>query len=84
MVMKFVEVERLPENSGRAEYKNNKRMLNEFMDMNVKFAKLEFDSSEYISARCAYDNLHRSIRNYGFPILIHERKGEIYFERRDI
>jgi hypothetical protein len=84
MVMKFVKVEGLPEKPERARYKNNKRLLDEFMDLNVKFAKLEFDKSEYMSARCAYNNMHRSIKVYGYPISIHERNGEVYFERRDI
>lgn len=84
--MKFVEVERIPKRfeNGRAEQKNYKHVFDEFMSMNVKFAKVEFSSREYISARCAYDAMHPAIKKYGLPISIHERNGEIYFERRDI
>lgn len=84
--MKFVEIESIPEKGKhrRARCKNLKHLFDEFMNMNVKFAKFEFNDSEYISARSAYDILGPTAKRLGLPISIHERHGELYFERRDI
>lgn len=80
--MKFVVVERLPEKScgkKRLEY-----ILEEFMNMNVKFAKFEFNENEYKHANSAYGNLRRAAVKLGLPITVRIRNNEVYFERRDL
>jgi hypothetical protein len=81
MVMKFVEVERLP--GVKARKKKLRHIFEEFINMNVEIAKFEFDETEYKNARSAYGNLHKHAREHGVPVSVHIRNNEIYFKRRD-
>lgn len=80
--MKFTVVERLPEK--RCGKKRLKHIFDEFVNMNVQFAKFEFNENEYKHAQSAYGNLHRAAIKYGYPVKVHIRNNEIYFERRDL
>lgn len=80
--MKFTVVEKVP--NIRKAKKKLRNILDEFMNMNVKAVKFEFDENEYKNAKSCYGNLHKAARNYGYPVNVCKRNGEIYFERRDI
>ena len=79
--MRFTVVEKVP---GKAIKKNLRHIFDEFVNMDVKFAKFEFNENEYKHANSAYNNLTRAARKYGYPVNVHVRENEVYFERRDI
>lgn len=59
-------------------------IFNEFISMNVKLAKVEFEENEYKSVKVADSVLRVAAKRYGVPIKVRMRNDEIYFERRDI
>ena len=79
--MKFTVVEKIPERKAK---KKLAYILDEFMNMNVKFAKFEFNENEYKTASSANGALRKSAARFGYPIKVQLINGEIYFERRDI
>lgn len=82
--MKFVEVERLPRNVRGGRKSRLKNILDEFMGMNVKFARYEFDEDAYEKVVYGYKSLYNAAKHYGYPVTVHISNNEIYFERRDI
>lgn len=79
--MKFTVVKEIPE---RTKKKKLLHILDEFMNMNVKYAKFEFNENEYKTASSANGNLRKAANNYGYPITVRMVDGVVYFERRDI
>lgn len=63
---------------------NLKAELTEFMNMNVKVAKVTITDHDYKNAKSAYENLHKAAKKYGFPIDVTKRKDDIYIIRKDI
>ena len=80
--MNFVVVERMPER--RRPKKSLKNRFDEFMNMNVKLAKVDLTENDYKSVKVGYGVLHTAAKHYGYPIEVHLRDGKLYFERRDI
>lgn len=80
--MKFVEVERLPET--RRQYKSLKNMFDEFLNMNVKMAKVDLTEHDYKNISIGYRVLYNSVKRWDVPIKVCMRNGEVYFVRRDI
>ena len=64
--------------------KKRKDILDDFIAMNVKFARLNFADYEYKNTRSAYESLCQGVRTYGHPIKIYKHGTEIYFVRKDI
>lgn len=87
--MTFVPVEKLPAKgrrnvNGQCEWKPLKSYLDEFMKMNVKYAKVEFENGEYSNWRAAYESLRHSIERAVLPIDVKMRVYGVYLIRRDL
>lgn len=80
--MNFVEVERLPEK--RRPKKSLKNLFNEFMNMNIKLAKVDLNERDYKSVAVAYSVLRNAAKKHDYPIKVYLRDGNVYFMRRDI
>jgi hypothetical protein len=59
------------------------KLLCEFLESDVKYARFEFDKSEYSTPTAAYQSVKKSVNHYGYPIKVIWRKSVIYFERVD-
>lgn len=79
--MKFVEVKELP---GRRKYNPLDVYFKDFMAMNIKIAKVDFEGNGYKSMKTAQSTLYNSAKKRGYPITIVVRNNEIYFIRRDM
>ena len=79
--MKFTAVKELP---STRKYNPLDVYFKEFMAMNVKIAKVDFEDREYTSLKTAQSTLYNSARNRGYPITVAVRNNEIYFVRRDM
>ena len=80
--MKFVKVKEVPEKA-----RGHKSLLtkwDEFMAMNVKVVKVDFDEDDYKNADIARSTMAMSIKRSGHPITITKRGDEIYLIRRDM
>ena len=80
-VMKFVKVDSVPM------LKSNHRLkdyFDEFMNSNVRVARVELSENEYSNDNSACSTMRASVKRFGLPIDICKRKDEIYLIRRDI
>lgn len=83
--MNIVVVDDLPKKTTQKHRTNNiSGYLEEFVNMNVKFAKLEFHAGEYSRIESARQSIHQSVRTHGFPIKVCVRNRELYLVRKDI
>lgn len=83
--MRLIAVEKLPENNDTwNEKKNMKAFLEEFINMNVKYALIDFNTSDYNNFDCARAALASAIRRHVSPIKLHTRGDQLYFERTDM
>ena len=81
-MLKFVKVEEVPEVTRRYHNRLQTR-LNEFMESNVKTAKVE-DNGHYKNSHTCAEAMRVAIGRGGFPIKVVQRKDEVYLVRRDI
>lgn len=81
--MRFTPINEMPEQIPKCYKKNNGEHLHEFMNMNVKRAKMEFNDMDYAHSYSAYAATRTSIKYYGLPITAHFINGEIYLVRTD-
>lgn len=81
--MKFIKVDQVP-GIDKKNYNKLKNDWQEFMDMNVKIAKVDLTQYNYKSVLVASQVMSKSIKRFGFPIDITKRKDEIYLVRRDM
>ena len=81
--MTFTPVEKLPEKQKNT-YKKNTDMLNEFMKMNVKYARVEYSKTDYCSESSVVGSLSKSIRTNMYPIRLKTINGELYLIRKDL
>ena len=81
--MTIVPVENLPEKRPR-DYKRIAHIFQEFMKMNVKYARVDFNELEYASVQSAYTNLRRAATDQNRPLYVTIINGEIYFVRMDM
>lgn len=82
--MKFIPVEDISnKNRGYRYYRSVTKRLEEFLSMDVKLARIEFDPGEYCSSVSAYSPIQRCIKNNRYPINMFMFEGDIYLQRRD-
>ena len=81
--MRFVEVNELPEHI-RSTKSNFKHRLDEFMAMNIKVARVEFDSSEYNSRESCRGAFVSACKRYSYPIRAVGINGDVYLIRKDL
>ena len=68
----------------KCEKKNLKHVFMEFINMNVKVAKVNFSKFDYKNIDSAYNNLHKGAKKHHFPIRVTRMGDSIYFVRKDI
>lgn len=73
--MKFVEVKKVP--AERNMYKNQ-RILEEFLNMNVKCVEVQFDASEWKGPRSCCASLYNSVKRFGYPIRVSLGEEHVY------
>lgn len=83
--MKFVKVDKLPESNRRytSAYKVEAR-IQEFMNMNIKIARVDYNESDYKSIKTAYTGFKNACKRYVAPIDVKVVNKELYLIRRDI
>ena len=79
--MKFVEVKELPR---RTVKKHVIGYITEFMNMNVKIVKVEFNDREYKTVGSAQSSFYKCITNLGFPVKAKIIDHELYLIRKDM
>ena len=67
----------------KRKYHKLEGLLNEFMNMNTKIVKVEFED-EYKSAKTCRDTFAISAKRYCLPIYAQMNNGEVYLIRRDM
>ena len=84
--MKFVEVKELPpkKTNANSTIHSVKTLLEEFMNMNIKFARVEYLPDEYSYVESLKQSFTICIRRFALPINVHYRMGNIYLSRRDL
>lgn len=82
--MRFTPVDEIPQQGPKRFKKNNGDHLYEFMNMNVKRAKMEINDLDYAHPYSAYASTRTSIKYYGLPIDVHFINGETYLVRTDM
>jgi hypothetical protein len=85
--MKFIPVEKLPEKNpqfNRSEWKSMRKVLGDFIKMNVKYARVEVDYDDYSSESSARGALRVGARHHKFPVDVVGRNSEIYLIRTDM
>ena len=82
--MNFVPVESLPDNVEYADHKPIKKYLDEFMAMNVKYARVDFATDEYSDTRSGNTVIRRAAKYHAFPITVKMIGGDTYLIRNDI
>lgn len=82
--MEFVEVKELPKKGPRCEYKSMAPKLYEFLEMNVKCAKMVFDPYEYINVASAYATINTLAKYHRLPLKAILINGEVYVVRTDM
>lgn len=81
--MEFVEVENLPDYVKSVKGAMEKR-LEEFMGMNVKYAKVQYHDDEYSSPNGCRLSVIDGIKRYGVPVNVVMIRGVVYLIRRDL
>lgn len=83
--MKFVKVESLPESNMRYTpmYKVEAR-IREFMNMNIKIARVEYKEDEYKNVKTAYQGFKKACKRYAAPVDVRTINKELYLIRRDM
>ena len=83
--MKFVKVDKLPEQSHvyTPTYRVEAR-ITEFMNMNIKIARVDYNESDYRSIKTAYSGFKNACKRYVAPIDVKVVNNELYLIRRDI
>ena len=83
--MKFIEVHEIPQHHWRNRPRNNtKARLEEFMNMNIKLAKVEIRKGEYVSTYSAAESLKACVMRHGFPIVVSYIQDVVYIQRIDM
>lgn len=86
--MKIIPVECLPERQPKTLRKNINDIIEEFVRMNVKYARVEFGSLEYASVKSAHDAIKVHILYHpggnDYPVKMKFINGDIYFIRTDM
>lgn len=83
--MRFIPVEEgeLRE-ATRTEYNKLAAELKEFMNMNVKTARVVFGKDDYVNINSARNSIRNAIERNGLPIKVRYLKENVYLIRTDI
>jgi hypothetical protein len=83
--MQFIEVDKLPifDWINRTRYETQSK-LEEFMAMNIKYARVVLDEGEYASVNSAYQCIRHAAIRANHPILVSCICGEVYLMRTDM
>lgn len=90
--MKFIEVKELPKRIfckpkypyERMGKKNLKDYLKEFINMDVKYAKVEFNENDYKTHISAHAALFNAALRHCLPVEVRIINKEVYLIRKDI
>ena len=82
--MTITPVKNLPTKGNVPSYKNNAAFCQEFLNMNTKYAKVDFTYAEYRSVHSAYGSFRRFVAQQGYPFYVTIINGELYFVRADM
>lgn len=78
-------VDYIPEKPSTLNLKHNLyEMLEDFVTRGIKYAKVQYDDSEYVSRDYARTAIHTCIKKNGFPIRVCMRNGSLYLERVEV
>ena len=80
--MKIVPIDRLPDRF-LSSYKNMHAFCQKFIEMNVKYAKIEVDDT-YSSTYAAFGSLRGVVTRADYPFYVTMVNGELYFVRTDM
>lgn len=80
--MRFVEVAKIPQKIRATNHKLEHELL-EFMRMDIKTARVEFDEYEYSSIDSLRVCLKVVCSRIGLPIAVKMNNGEVYLVRSD-
>lgn len=80
---KLVPVKELPAKEYNRRH-DNAVLCEEFMRMNVKYAKVDLCIDEYRAINYAYSSLRQSVLDKNYPFYVVIRNGDIYFVRTDM
>ena len=81
--MKFVAITE-EELAKKCPYKKMQALVREFMSMNIKIARVDFDEHDYKNTKSACGSFSRAIKDGGFPISVKMIDKELYLIRKDI
>jgi hypothetical protein len=81
--MRFTVVDKKDFNEKR-EKKKLKYVFLEFINMQVKVAKVDYTEFDYKSLNSAYNTLYKAAKRSCVPVQVMRREGSIYFVRTDI
>lgn len=81
--MRFTVVDK-KEFEKKCEQKKLKYVFMEFINMNVKVAKVNFSEFDYKNMNSAYNNLHKGAIRHRVPVRVTRMGDSIYFVRKDI
>lgn len=82
-MLKFIKCEEKDIPKVRQDAYKLKHYLDEFLHMHIKVAKVDFDE-HYKSSSVAAQCISHAVKKYGFPIIVTQRKNEIYLIRKDM
>lgn len=82
--MTFVPIDKLPKNRRNRTKCKNQARFEEFMNMEIAFAKIELSEGEYGSINIACATLNKSAKRFGVPVKAHKINNELYFVRTDM
>lgn len=68
----------------KCKYKKLKHVFEEFINMQVKVAEVNYTKFDYSSMKSAYNALQKASQRHCVPVQVMRRKGSIYFIRTDI
>lgn len=76
--MTFVPVDKLPESNPPLPYKRRADILNEFLEMSIKYARMDFNTLEYSCATQARSAMAQTVKRYSMPIKVKLINNELY------
>lgn len=82
--MRFTVVDDIELKKGRCQSKELKYVFKEFINMNVKVARVDFTEFDYKNVHSAYNNLQKGAARHCVPIRVTKIGDSIYFVRTDI
>lgn len=76
--MRFMPVDTLPKKDRQRCRKPNEDFLNEFLNMKVKYARMDISDLDYAHPFAAYTSIVGSIKRHELPIEVRFINGSVY------